>query len=115
MDRITRQKRVGEVKARGNVEDVSEEVGEGGGALLMYDKPDVTRDPQTGGVVPVLDVFQPDEPMTCPKCGGQSKLPVIVAACDGKPDKVWVVMQCPSCNQFVWKQLPKFSEKSKGD
>lgn len=105
-DTIWRSKRPGE-KLGDEMINVSDEMGDGGGALLVNPGgvPDWVRDP-SGNKVKVKTILRLSDARPCGKCGAE--LPagqeVVVAEVHGDATKLWFVYACPSGCGFVWEQ-----------
>lgn len=92
-DIIWREKKVGELRDKMNTEDVSKEMG-GGGALLIYSKPDWVRHPQTGEKIKVLGVKNVE--MECPVCKLKAAGRLFILESNLN------CFECKACKQFVW-------------
>lgn len=89
--------------------DVSEEMGDGpdSGAVLLVDRPDWVRDPQTNEQVRVLAYFHAQSDLACPKCKAELGRPaVMVAESSQHEDAQWMMVPCPT-DGFVWKLVSK--------
>lgn len=108
-DTIWRSKKPGE-SARRETINVSEEMGEGGGALLINPggMPDWLRDPN-GMKVRVKAIFPLSEARPCGKCGVElpAGTEIVVADVHGDDSKLWFVYACPDKCGFVWEQRAK--------
>lgn len=113
-DTIWRSKQPGE-KLSAELLNVSDEMGDGGGALLVNPGgvPDWVRDP-AGNQVRVIALVHLSKPRPCGKCGADLPVghEVVVAEVHGDPSKVWYVYACSrngyldgtdGCG-FVWEQ-----------
>lgn len=74
------------------VYDVSEEMG--GPALMLTDRPDWVRRPDTGEQLRVLDAVV--RRMSCPSCQAVVQSRVLVL------EQEIEVMECPACRQFMF-------------
>lgn len=95
----------GDLHAGLNVQHVKDEPG----TLVMYSgKPDWIRDPRTGAKVRCLAVAE-EVGVECHNCNHTHEQPVVViyADVDEYPQCVWRVVQCPACNKYAGRTMPR--------
>ena len=94
--------------------NVSEELGCGGGALLLTPKgrPDWVRDPH-GDKAKVLAIITITEPYACRKCG-EEQIPVgsevMVAEMPSDSTQQWFIYVCRTEECFVWESRSVLSD-----
>lgn len=84
------------------VDDVSDQIGDGGGVLLIHEgKPDWISFPKTGEKMRCIE--QKKFKIACPSC--KVDVEGSVATVTGSMGELHL-LDCPACKQFVWFKLP---------